>query len=191
MLLAPALGERNRLQVLLDGGELGACLVIASACLSMLSIVCAAWVIASTLSRRDAERHPSLMFTDNVAQDSGDDHERRIRHLSETRLIDDLAYLAQLLAVGVSRKFRFINASVAAFVGAVLLAFVAMTGSGPAQPATNTSLPLSASTFTVSPLPKVPLRISDANGFSICCWMARLSGRAPYTGSKPTLPSNS
>lgn len=76
MLLAPALGERNRLQVLLDGGGLGACLVIASACLSMLSIVCAAWVIASTLSRRDAERHPSLMFTDNVAQDSGDDHER-------------------------------------------------------------------------------------------------------------------
>lgn len=55
--------------------------------------------------------------------------ERRIRHLSETRLIDDLAHLGQLLAAGVSRKFRFINASVAAFVGAVLLAFVAMAGS--------------------------------------------------------------
>jgi molybdenum cofactor cytidylyltransferase len=31
-----------------------------------------------------------------------------------------------------------------------------------------------------------PRRMRSASGFSICCCMARLSGRAPYTGSKPS-----
>src|SRR5215472_17531434 len=34
-------------------------------------------------------------------------------------------------------------------------------------------------------------RIFWASGFSICCWMARFSGRAPYTGSKPASPIRS
>jgi len=37
---------------------------------------------------------------------------------------------------------------------------------------------------------KSPARIFRASGFSSWVWIARLSGRAPYTGSKPTLPTS-
>ena len=37
---------------------------------------------------------------------------------------------------------------------------------------------------------KRPSRISRDSGFSMRCWIARLSGRAPNTGSKPTLASS-
>src|SRR3546814_4523483 len=61
---------------------------------------------------------------------------------------------------------------------------------GPGNQAfSNTKCPPSASTRTVSPLPNSPARIFDASGFSSCCWIARLSGREPSTGSKPTLTS--
>ena len=36
-----------------------------------------------------------------------------------------------------------------------------------------------APTFTVTPGSNLPDRISFASGFSICCWIARFSGRAP------------
>jgi hypothetical protein len=42
-----------------------------------------------------------------------------------------------------------------------------------------------ALTWIVSFGPKRPDRIAFDSGFSICCWIARFSGRAPYTGSKP------
>ena len=35
-----------------------------------------------------------------------------------------------------------------------------------------------------------PARIAFASGFSICCWIARFSGRAPYTGSKPAFATS-
>ena len=54
----------------------------------------------------------------------------------------------------------------------------------------NASLPPSASTWMVSPPTKSPARIFRAGGFSSWVWIARLSGRAPYTGSKPTLPTS-
>ena len=40
-----------------------------------------------------------------------------------------------------------------------------------------------ASTWTVSPSMNLPARSSPASGFSIRCWIVRLSGRAPYDGS--------
>lgn len=55
----------------------------------------------------------------------------------------------------------------------------------------NARCPPSVRTRTVSPLVYWPERICWASGFSTCDWIARFSGRAPYTGSKPTLPSNS
>ena len=39
------------------------------------------------------------------------------------------------------------------------------------------------STFTLSPSENSPDRIRLASGFSMYCWIRRLSGRAPYTGS--------
>src|SRR6185312_6067016 len=64
---------------------------------------------------------------------------------------------------------------------AVLLTIRGCTGAAAAsgQRLTKLSLPALAATCTVSPGPKSPLRISVASGFSICCWIARLSGRAP------------
>ena len=43
----------------------------------------------------------------------------------------------------------------------------------------NPSSPPAASTTMVSPLAKSPDRMRLASGFSSCCWIARLSGRAP------------
>ena len=53
----------------------------------------------------------------------------------------------------------------------------------------NTSFPSLAVTSTRSPGPNSPRRMPCASGFSTCCWIARFSGRAPYTGSKPASPS--
>ncbi|HHM05905.1 MAG TPA: DUF4124 domain-containing protein [Gammaproteobacteria bacterium] len=53
----------------------------------------------------------------------------------------------------------------------------------------NTSSPSCSPTWITSPGPKRPARISFASGFSNRCWIARFSGRAPYTGSKPASPS--
>ncbi len=36
----------------------------------------------------------------------------------------------------------------------------------------------------------LPSRIALDSGFSICCWIARFRGRAPYTGSKPARASS-
>ena len=43
----------------------------------------------------------------------------------------------------------------------------------------NVISPPVAPTLTVSPGANLPARISFASGFSICCWIARFSGRAP------------
>src|ERR1700730_2250998 len=46
-------------------------------------------------------------------------------------------------------------------------------------PFENVILPFFTETRIVSPAAKLPARISRASGFSISCWIARLSGRAP------------
>src|SRR5690606_11484757 len=43
--------------------------------------------------------------------------------------------------------------------------------------------PSRAAAIIRSPGPNAPRRICCASGFSMRCWMARLSGRTPYTGS--------
>ena len=55
----------------------------------------------------------------------------------------------------------------------------------------SASTPSCAVTSTVSPGPNSPCRMRCARGFSSWCWIARFSGRAPYTGSKPASPSRS
>jgi len=51
-------------------------------------------------------------------------------------------------------------------------------------------LPPRKSTTMVSFGAKRPSRMAFDSGFSISDWIARLSGRAPYTGSKPTFASS-
>ena len=55
----------------------------------------------------------------------------------------------------------------------------------------NTSLPPSASTTIVSPSWNSPRSSAIASGWTISFWIARFSGRAPYTGSKPSRASSS
>jgi hypothetical protein len=121
VLLAPALGERGRFQELVDGGGAGRALIVAAMLLALTSIAFAAWVLASTLTRRDAIGYHSLMFTESVADTSAEEHERGIRRMSESKVIDDLSHLAHLLAAGVAPKFRHVNHSLAALVSAIAL----------------------------------------------------------------------
>ena len=55
----------------------------------------------------------------------------------------------------------------------------------------NTNSPPCSLTRIRSPGTRSLRRMRCARGFSICCWMARLSGRAPYTGSNPAAPIRS
>src|SRR5450830_512635 len=57
------------------------------------------------------------------------------------------------------------------------------TLSSPTCAPENTRLPFWASMRISSFGPNLPSRISFDSGFSICCWIARFNGRAPYTGS--------
>ncbi len=64
---------------------------------------------------------------------------------------------------------------------AVLLgpAAAASGAAGPRYRFTKVIAPCFSAICTVSPAMNLPARISFASGFSISCWMARLSGRAP------------
>src|SRR5690625_4626892 len=53
----------------------------------------------------------------------------------------------------------------------------------------NSNSPFFQSTLMASFSANLPSRIMRAMGFSTSCWMVRLSGRAPNTGSKPSLAS--
>src|SRR5699024_12720254 len=57
-----------------------------------------------------------------------------------------------------------------------------------ALPISNTISPSAASTRILEPGPNSPARIFSASGFSRRFCTARLSGRAPNTGSKPASP---
>lgn len=131
VLLAPALGQRGRLHELLAEGGAAKVLIVAAAVLSLLSIAFAAWVLASTITRRDAIGYHSLMFTESVADSTADAHERGIRTLTENKVIDDMAHLAHLLASGITPKYRYINVALATMVAAILLAFLALAFARP------------------------------------------------------------
>jgi hypothetical protein len=126
VLLAPGLGEQG--QFLQIAGSPGASrtLLFAAAALSLASIACAAWVMASTLRRRPGRDEDSLMFSENVAAMDEDAYVAAVARADDAVVLDGLARLAHRLAGGVSRKFRLINLSLAALVAAVLSAFAAL-----------------------------------------------------------------
>lgn len=127
LFLAPALGEKGLLLGMIAAPGAGRLFVIASAAASLLSLGCAALVIASHLSgvRRHFER-PSLAFTESVAGLSVEDYAQGIAELDETALLADLSRLAHLLAASLASKFRLVNISLAALVIAILCAFAAL-----------------------------------------------------------------
>ena len=125
--LAPSLGERGQLLGLAGAHGAGRALIALSAVASLVSIALSAWVIAAVLSRR---RHlpgrPSLAFSESVAAMPVEAYAQGIATLDEAALLDDLARLAHLLASGLASKFRYVNASLAALVVAIVAAFGAL-----------------------------------------------------------------
>jgi hypothetical protein len=120
--LAPSLGERGQLLGLAGAHGAGRVLIALSALASLLSIALAAWVIAAVIARRRSVSPDSLAFSESVAAMPVDAYVQGVVSLNEARLIDDLARLAHLLASGLASKFRFINASLAALVVAIVAA---------------------------------------------------------------------
>ena len=126
VLLAPGLGESGQFLRIVGSGGGARALMLAAAALSLFSIACAAWVMASTLGRRRAQARPSIMFSESVAAMDADDYAAAVAGIDEAAMLDDLAHLAHLLAGGISRKFLLVNLSLAALVAAVLCAFLAL-----------------------------------------------------------------
>lgn len=126
VLLAPGLGEQGQfLRVVGDSG-MPRTLMFAAAALSLLSIVCAAWVMASTLARHPSREADSLMFSESVAAMDEDAYVAAVAQADHAVVLDGLARLAHRLAAGISRKFRLINLSLATLVAAVVSAFAAL-----------------------------------------------------------------
>lgn len=120
--LAPALGHRSELFEAIAGGGAPRALLVLAALLSLASLACAALVMASWVGPRPS----SLMFSDTVAASSRGDYAAGIAQLNEARALEDLSALAHALAIGITRKFRYMNLSLGALVLAVLCAFIAL-----------------------------------------------------------------
>jgi hypothetical protein len=128
VLLAPGLGEQSQFLRMATGTGLPRAAILAAAALSLLSIGCAAWVMASTLVHRPGRDPDSLMFSESVAAMGEDAYAAAVAQADYAVVLDGLARLAYRLARGISHKFRLINLSLAALVVAVVLAFVALLG---------------------------------------------------------------
>jgi hypothetical protein len=126
VLLAPGLGEQG--QFLRIAGNAGTARVLlwAAAALSLVSIACAAWVMASTLGRGPGRQAESLMFSESVAAMDEDAYVAAVAQAEHPAVLEGLARLSHRLASGVAGKFRLINLSLAALVAAVALAFAAL-----------------------------------------------------------------
>lgn len=125
--LAPSLGEQSPWLKFVNGAAAARWLVSASMLLSLLSMIAAALVIASWLSRsRAVVEHHSIVFSESVAQQSPDEYAGSVGRATQDGLIEDLARLAQLMASNLASKFRYINASLAALVAAVVCACAAL-----------------------------------------------------------------
>jgi len=124
--LAPSLGEKSLWLKFADTTP-AKWLASASMLLSLASMVAAAMVIASWLSRsRAMVDHHSIVFSESVEKQSPDEYAGSVTRATRQGLIDDLARLAQLMASNLASKFRYINASLAALVAAVVCACAAL-----------------------------------------------------------------
>lgn len=125
--LAPSLGEKSPLLQFAQAAMATRVLVSASMALSLVSMIGAALVIASWLSRsRAMVDHHSVVFSESVAKQSPDEYAGSVTRMTQQGLIEDLARLAQLMASNLASKFRYINASLAALVAAVVCACAAL-----------------------------------------------------------------
>lgn len=133
ILLAAVVNEESGLKVILSEGGAARLLLLGGAVLALVSMILATLVIASylTVGRRGSVRF-SILFSTSVARTDIDDYLAGVASIDEPSLIEDLSRLAHDLSVVLVRKFRLINWSLGAFLGAVLIAVSAYLASWPA-----------------------------------------------------------
>ena len=126
LLLAGLVSEESGLRGLItEGGIARICLLVA-AILSLVSTVFAVLVIASYVARDQSWRaDPSTIFSASVANSTVEEYLDRVTNLDDESVVGDLGRLAHNLASGLNRKFRRINLSLTAFLGAILAVAVA------------------------------------------------------------------
>lgn len=123
--LAPALGQKSDFLGNLAGTGATPALIAAAAIFSLVSITYSALVIASRLGRRRDGDFRSRMFSGSVATTDVEAYVDDIAVMDESAILDDLSRVAHLLAGDITRKFRYVNASLLALLGAIVCACVA------------------------------------------------------------------
>lgn len=133
ILLAAVVNEESGLKTILAEGGAARILLLGGALLALVSMIFAILVIASWLTgRRRGPVRPSVVFSSSVARTDVDDYLAGIEAIDEPSLIEDMSRLAHDLSVVLAKKFRLINVSLAAFLGAVIVAVLAYLASWPA-----------------------------------------------------------
>lgn len=131
ILLAAVVNKESGLATLLAEGGASRLLLVGATLLAFVSMIFAMLVVASYLTsgRREPVR-PSVVFSSSVTLATVDNYLAQVAAIDEGALIEDLSRLAHDLAVGLTKKFRLINVSLAAFAGAIFVAGVAYLASG-------------------------------------------------------------
>ena len=101
--------------------SLAGVLLLGSAALTVFSAGAAVLVLASYLRTDATKAASSVIFSDHVAATGADDYLRKLEVVDEAGLLEDLARVVHHRAVGLSKKFRWINRSLWSFLAAVLL----------------------------------------------------------------------
>lgn len=125
ILMAALVSEESGLSDILLGGGAARVLMLVAALLALASTFFAVLVLASYLLTEKGGTSGSIFFSSSVATTPLDDYLARVSSIDEAALLDDLARVAHHRAIGLMRKFRWINFSLGAFLLALILATVA------------------------------------------------------------------
>lgn len=124
ILMAALISEESGLSGILLGGGAARVLLLIAALLALASMLFSVLVLASYLLTEKGSA-TSVFFSSSVAATPVDDYLARINTIDEAGLLEDLARVAHHRAIGLVRKFYWINVSLGTFLLAVVLATIA------------------------------------------------------------------
>lgn len=125
ILMAALVSEESGLSGILTGSGAAHVMLIVAAILALVSTLFSVFVLASYLLTEKGSANASVFFSSSVAKTPLDEYVAQINSIDEAALLEDLGRVAHHRAVGLVRKFHWINLSLAAFLLALLLATVA------------------------------------------------------------------
>ena len=125
ILMAALISEDSGLADILLGGGAARVLLLVAALLALASTFFSALVLASYLLTEKGGTPGSVFFSSTVAATPLDEYLERVNNIDEAALLEDLGCVAHHRAIGLRRKFRWINFSLAAFLLALVLASAA------------------------------------------------------------------